>query len=44
MGFEYSLLSSIATAGLNNVFAMIPARDPAEFDLLPQAVINFIKE
>ena len=27
LGYQYSLLSSIATAGLNNVFANIPARD-----------------
>ncbi len=32
LGWRYSLLSSIATAGWNNVIDMIPARDPAEFE------------
>ena len=31
LGWRYSLLSSIATAGWNNVLNMIPARDPEEF-------------
>src|SRR5262249_45361663 len=31
LGWKYSLLSSIAVAGWNNVIDMIPARDPAEF-------------
>jgi hypothetical protein len=31
LGWRYSLLSSIAVAGLNNVINMIPARDPEEF-------------
>ncbi len=31
LGWRYSLLSSIATAGWNNVLNMIPARDPDEF-------------
>jgi hypothetical protein len=30
-GWKYSLLSSIATAGWNNVLNMIPARDPEEY-------------
>jgi hypothetical protein len=30
LGWRYSLLSSIAIAGWNNVLDMIPARDPAE--------------
>jgi hypothetical protein len=30
LGFKYSVLSSIATAGWNNVVDMIPARDPQE--------------
>lgn len=30
LGFRYSFLSSIATAGWNNVVDMIPARDPEE--------------
>lgn len=31
LGWRYSLLSSIATAGWNNVLNMIPARDPDEY-------------
>jgi len=31
LGWRYSLLSSIAIAGWNNVINMIPARDPEEF-------------
>ena len=31
LGWRYSLLSSIAVAGWNNVIDMIPARDPEEF-------------
>jgi len=31
LGWRYSLLSSIAIAGWNNVIDMIPARDPEEF-------------
>lgn len=31
LGWRYSLLSSVATAGWNNVLNMIPARDPEEF-------------
>jgi hypothetical protein len=31
LGYRYSFLSSIATAGWNNVIDMIPARDPEEF-------------
>lgn len=30
LGFKYSFISSIATAGWNNVVDMIPARDPEE--------------
>eukprot|EP00047_Mylnosiga_fluctuans_P014153 m.35740 g.35740 ORF g.35740 m.35740 type:complete len:1056 (+) comp5354_c0_seq1:167-3334(+) len=44
MGHEYSLLASIASAGLNNVFAMIPARDVGEFTQMPEAVIEFIRD
>ncbi len=36
-GFAYSLLSSIGTAGLNNVVAMLPARDEREFAMMPNA-------
>lgn len=32
LGFKYSVLSSIATGGWNNIVDMIPARDPAEFE------------
>ncbi len=32
LGWRYSLLSSIAVAGWNNVLDMIPARDPAEYE------------
>ena len=31
LGFRYSFISSIATAGWNNVVDMIPGRDPQEF-------------
>jgi hypothetical protein len=31
LGWRYSLLSSIAVAGWNNVIGMIPARDPDEY-------------
>jgi hypothetical protein len=31
LGWRYSLLSSIAVAGRNNVIDMLPGRDPAEF-------------
>lgn len=33
LGWEYSLISSIATAPFAHAFSMIPARDKAEFDL-----------
>ncbi|KAJ9444402.1 hypothetical protein DIPPA_05933 [Diplonema papillatum] len=42
LGYPYNYLSSIATAGLNQVWAMIPARDEAEFNLLPKADRDFI--
>jgi len=32
LGWRYSLLSSIAIAGWNNVIDMLPARDPAELE------------
>ena len=41
IGFPYSLLSSIASAGLNQVHTMLPARDVNEFSLLPANVIAF---
>ncbi len=37
LGWRYSLLSSIAIAGWNNVLNMIPARDPEEFKNFPEA-------
>ncbi len=40
-GFSYSLLSNIATAGLNLIHTMIPARDTEEFYLLPAKFIQF---
>lgn len=36
LGYIYSLLSTVGTAGQNNVVTMVPARDPDEFNLLPQ--------
>ena len=41
IGFPYSLLSSVASAGLNLVHAMIPARDLSEFALLPASTVQF---
>ena len=42
LGYKYSLLSTVATAGQNLVVTMIPARDMEEFKLLPQADLDFI--
>lgn len=44
LGYKYSLLSSIGTAGLNNVVCMIPARDEEEYTLFPQDDLRFISE
>jgi hypothetical protein len=41
LGWRYSLISSIAVAGLNNVINMIPARDLAENRLFSQADVHF---
>ncbi|CAF0855198.1 unnamed protein product [Adineta steineri] len=41
MGFSYSLLSNIATAGLNLVHTLLPARDLEEFYFLPIEFIQF---
>ena len=41
MGFPYSLLSNIATAGLNLIHTSLPARDSQEFHLLPSQFIEF---
>ena len=43
LGSRYSILSSVGTAGLNNVLNMLPARDEQEFSLLPQEDIEFVK-
>lgn len=43
-GYKYSVISNIATAGLNNVFTMLPARDEAEFSLLPKEDVQFIRD
>lgn len=44
LGYKYSILSTVATAGQNLVFAMIPARDPDEFSKLPEEDIEFVKK
>lgn len=41
LGWRYSLISSIAVAGLNNVLDMIPARDIAEYENFSPADIAF---
>ncbi|CAF0789783.1 unnamed protein product [Adineta steineri] len=41
MGFSYSLLSNIATAGLNLIHTLLPARDLQEFYFLPIEFIQF---
>jgi len=43
LGYKYSLLSTIGTAGLNAVVTMIPARDSTEFALFPMEDRAFIK-
>lgn len=43
LGWRYSLISSIAVAGLNNVLDMIPARDPAEYKNFSQDDIGFFR-
>ena len=35
MGYKYSLLASVGSAGLNNVVAFLPGRDAAEWAALP---------
>ena len=44
LGYRYALMSQLATAGLNNVLCMIPARDEQEFALFPSTDIAFIRE
>ncbi len=43
LGWRYSLLSSIAVAGWNNVIDMIPARDPAEHAAFSEADRRFFR-
>ena len=43
LGYRYSVLSSVGTAGLNNVINMIPARDPQEYSLLPLDDVAFMR-
>lgn len=43
LGYKFSLLSSVGTAGCNMVFTMIPARDEEEYDLFPQKDSDFVK-
>jgi hypothetical protein len=43
LGFKYSVLSSIATGGWNNVFDMIPARDPEEFQHFSEVDKSWIR-
>ena len=42
LGYRYALMSNLATAGLNIVACMLPARDEAEFTLFPPADVEFI--
>jgi hypothetical protein len=44
LGWRYSLLSSIATGGWNNVLNMIPARDPEEFRHFPEADAQWLRD
>ncbi len=44
LGYKYSVLSSIATAGWNNVVNMIPGRDPAEFEHFSAADKAWIRQ
>ena len=43
LGYKYSLLAQTATAGLNAVFTMLPARDEREFALFPAQDVAFIR-
>lgn len=44
LGWRYSLISSIAVAGLNNVLDMIPARDIAEYKSFSPADVAFFRK
>lgn len=43
LGYKYSVISNIATAPLNQVLCMIPARDVDEFNLFPSPDVQFIQ-
>jgi hypothetical protein len=43
LGYKYSVLSSIATGGWNNVVDMIPGRDPSEFEHFSDADRSWIR-
>lgn len=43
LGYRYSMVAQVATAGLNNVMCMLPARDEAEFNLFPADDVAFIQ-
>jgi hypothetical protein len=43
LGWRYSLISSIAVAGLNNVVNMVPARDLEEYKNFSEADTTFFK-
>jgi hypothetical protein len=42
MAYKYSLLSTIGTAGQNNIVTMILAKDPGVFSMFSQADHDFI--
>ena len=44
LGYRYALMSQLATAGLNNVLCMLPARDESEFTLFPKEDVAFIHD
>ena len=43
LGYQYSLLSTVGTAGQNLVLTMIPARDVAEYAMFPKEDMAFIQ-
>jgi hypothetical protein len=44
LGYRYSVLSSVGTAGLNNVINMLPAKDPQEFAMFPAEDVAFVNQ
>lgn len=44
LGWKFSVIASIATAGLNNVVNMLPARDPYEWRLFSQEDKAFLRD